>query len=84
MDLGKLTKFSLRIIANSNNIHVNSRKKYLIGLLKDKLPSGQESLTVFLADERPEEARRFLKEMRQKLSLADDKLLISYKDEDGE
>jgi len=39
---------------------------------------------VFLADEKTEEARRFLKEMRQKLSLADDKLLISYKDEDGE
>ena len=84
MDLGNLTKFSVRIIAKSNNIQVNSRKNDLIGLLKDKLPSGQECLTVFLADEKTDEARRFLKEMRQKLSLADDKLLISYKDEDGE
>jgi len=34
MDLGNLTKFSVRIIAKSNNIQVNSRKNDLIGLLK--------------------------------------------------
>jgi len=61
MDLGKLTKFSLRIIAKSNNISVNSikRKNDLVNLLKDKLPSGQECLTVFLADEDPFVAKLF-------------------------
>ena len=33
MDLGKLTKFSLRIIAKSNNISVNSINEKMIWLI---------------------------------------------------
>jgi len=46
----------------------------LVNLLKDKRPSGifneQECLTVFLANENLEEAKRFVEEMRQKLRCA--------------
>jgi len=56
----------------------------LVNLLKDKLPSGQKRLTVCLVDEKPERSIDFSEEMRRRLNLADDKLIISYRDENGE
>jgi len=41
-------------------------------------------LTVCLVDEKPERSIDFSEEMRRRLNLADDKLIISYRDENGE
>jgi len=39
---------------------------------------------VCLVDEKPERSIDFSEEMRRRLNLADDKLIISYRDENGE
>ena len=90
MNNKKLNMFCLKMIAKTCNISVNSRilKNDFVSLLKKKLPrgifDGRERLRVCLADEKPERSINFFEEMRLKLRLADDKIIIFYRDEDGE
>jgi len=58
------------------------RKNDLVAILKEKLPRmSEEGLTAWLVDEDPFEAKRFLKDMRRKLRLADDKRVIICRNE---